>query len=179
MSDEERHYRGGRVEPEASPDQSRRMRYPCFAASCPMPGTLFAGGTDKPGTCAWHYGIVPSDIPKVTQVLNDWMCVSAEINHARRCLSGALASDPAGLQREFDSAWFRLQPMAAAWEAQLAPGTIRTGKGVDTGHRQAYADWAKHLEQFVGARVVEVLSTRRAQPGPPVTPEVDEELPWQ
>lgn len=193
MNTPEKPFRGGRVftDDDAPIEQPkpRRLRFPCFAEGCPMPGTLWPGVTqggagDRPGTCAWHYGIVPTDIPKVTQVLNDWMCVSAEINQARQCLSGPLASDPVALHREFDAAWFRLQPLVDAWEKDLAPSTIRTGKGADTGYRQAYSDWAKHLERFIGARVVEVLSTRRPTAGAssvsttqPRT--VDEELPWQ
>lgn len=162
MSSDERSYRGGRVDPdEPAPQKPKRLRYPCFAEGCPMPGSLFSSGTDKSGSCAWHYAVQPTDIPKVTQVLRDWMCVSAEIIAARRSLGGDLASDPAGLQREFDAAWQRLQPMAAAWEKELAPGTIHTSKGVDIRYRQSYSDWAKHLERFIGARVVEVLSTHR------------------
>lgn len=187
------HYRGGRVEADDPMLQTpRQMRLPCFADGCPMPGTLWPGITqggtgDRRGTCAWHYAVAPTDIPKVTQVLRDWICVSAEINEARRCLSGKLASDPAGLQHAFDAAWQRLSPMAAAWEKDLAPGNIHTSKGVDEGHRQGYADWAKHLERFIGARVVEVLSTRRPSPDIRGTQHTqyqgtrleDEELPWQ
>lgn len=157
-------FRGGRVftdGDEQTAQKPQRMRHTCFATGCPMPGTMFAGGTDRPGSCVWHYGVQPTDIPKVTQVLRDWICVSAEIEHARRCLAGDLASDPAALKFEFDAAWQRLLPMASSWQAELAPGTIRTSKGVDTGHRQGYSDWAKHLERFIGARVVEVLSTHR------------------
>lgn len=167
MSSSNAPFRGGRVfsddEAPIEPQKPKRVRYPCFAEGCPMPGTIFPNGASdgKVGTCAWHYAVQPTDIPKVTQVLRDWMCVSAEILQARRCLGGALASDPAGLQREFDAAWQRLMPLAASWESELRPGTIRTSKGVDTGFRQGYSDWAKHLERFIGSRVVEVLSTHR------------------
>lgn len=149
-------YKGGRV--SADEDSKPRLRDPCFASGCPMPGSIFTAGTDKAGSCAWHYGVVPTDIPKVTQVLVDWQCVSSEIREARRCLTGELATDPAALQRAFDIAWERLEPLAPTWVDQLKPGTIKTSKGVDTGHRQGYGDWAKHLERFLGARVVEVLS---------------------
>lgn len=155
---ENEEYRGGALTVQEKPPV---RRYPCFAEQCPMPGTIFSNGTDKAGTCAWHYGVMPSDIPKVTRVLLDWQCVSSEIRAARRCLTGPMASDPAGLQREFEAAWQRVRGVAGAWETELAPGTIRTAKGVDTGHPQSYADWAKHLERFLGARVVEVLSTQR------------------
>lgn len=163
-------YRGGALAPVQAPKP--KPRFPCFANGCPMPGTIFEGviqghkhtgefATTEPGTCAWHFGVVPGDIPKVTRALLDWQCVSAEINRARRNLTGDLARDPAGLQREFDAAWQRMRDQVGPWEAELQPGTIRTSKGVDTGHRQSYADWAKHLERFLGARVVEVLSTHQ------------------
>jgi hypothetical protein len=163
-------YRGGRVHPEEPvEDKPNRPRYPCFAEGCPMAGTIFpgagVGGTgDRPGTCAWHYGIVPTDIPKVTRVLLDWQCVAVEVREARRALTGEIASDPKALAIAFSTAWERLQPLVTGWEDQLAPGTIRTSKGADTRHRQSYGDWAKHLERFIGARVVEVLTThlRRA-----------------
>lgn len=159
-------YRGGRVEPDlpADPPPPRVQRYPCFADGCPMAGTIFPNGTadGKPGVCVYHYAVNATDIPKVTQVLRDWGCVADEVRAARRCITGPMASDPAALQAQFDAAWERLAPLVPSWHADLAPGTIRTSKGQDTGHRQAYGDWAKHLERFLGARVVEVLSVRRA-----------------
>lgn len=148
---------------DAIPHTPAPRRYRCFADNCPMPGSITVDGQGGPA-CAWHYGVVPNDIPKVTRVLVDWQCVSFEIREARRCLTGELATDPIGLQHAFSSAWERMKPLVAGWEEQLAPGTIRTSKGVDTGLRQGYGDWVKHLERFIGARVVEVLSThhRRA-----------------
>lgn len=158
-------YRGGRVEQEAPKPQ--RLRYPCFAAGCPMPGTIFLGAVqgEKPegsGCCAWHFGVQANDIPKVTQRLVDWQCVSIEVNAARRFLTGEQASNPKAIDEAFAAAWSRLQPLARSWESELQPGGARTSKGEPLSHQESYGDWAKRLERFLGARVGEVLSVRRS-----------------
>lgn len=161
-------YRGGAL---SEPKLKSVRRYPCFADGCPMPGTIFPGETqgtgDKLGTCAWHYGVLPNDIPKVTRVLLDWDCVNAEVNEARSVLTGPNAADVRALQAAFDAAWARLLPRASGWEEQLRPSTIKSRdpvtrlRTVDSGMRESYADWAKRLTEFLGARVVEVLSTHQ------------------
>lgn len=156
-------YRGGAIT-EQAPKAVRR--YPCFAEGCPMPGTIWPGVTqggtgDAPGNCAWHYGVNSHDIPKVTQVLKDWDCVTYEINQARRALTGDLATNPKGLQDAFDAAWGRMQPLVEGeWEQHLKPGKLRTRRGEVTPYEEGYADWAKRLNEFLGARVAEVLSAR-------------------
>lgn len=160
-------YRGGRVDDDPLPDAKPPRRvYPCFATGCPMPGSIFAGKDQKDGSCAWHYGVKPSDIPRVTQVLNDWACLSYEVNEARRALTGDIAADPQALVDAFRNAWERLEPLAGTWADKLRPGTIRsrnraTGMVSDSKLPEGYADWAKRLTEFLGARVVEVLSTHR------------------
>jgi hypothetical protein len=143
-------YRGGRVNPDS--DAPKRLRYPCFATGCPMPGTIGTGPADQPGTCAWHYGVLPTDIPKVTQRLKDWQCLTAEVNAARQALTGEHASDPKALDDVLAAAWTRLQPVVAhtGWEDVLKP---RPGEHL--------SEWSRHIERFLGARVVEVLSTNQ------------------
>lgn len=148
-------FRGGRVftdDENPQPAKPQRLRYPCFADGCPMPGTTFMSGTDKPGTCPWHYGVQPSDIPRVTQRLIDWQCVVAEVNAARRVLTGEAASDPRAQDQAQAQAWQRLAPALemSGWADELKPG-----------QSEHYAEWGRRLECFVGARVVEVLSTFR------------------
>ena len=144
-------YRGGRVMPEE--DQPARRRYPCFADGCPMPGTMFPDATqgtgERPGTCVWHYGVNPNDIPKVTQRLTDWQCVANEIQAGRRVLTGPLATDPGGQDDALAAAWRRLatEVELTGWSAQLQP---QAG--------EHYGEWTRRLEYFIGARVVEVLS---------------------
>lgn len=139
-------YRGG-----ALTDQTPKVvkRYPCFAGGCPMPGTIFTGSTDSPGSCAWHFGVLANDIPKVTQVLKDWNCVAYEVNEARRAHMGELACNPKALDDAHRAAWERLQPLVPGWEDQLQP---------QEGER--YRAWMQRLERFLGARVVEVQSLR-------------------
>lgn len=146
-------YRGGALSVH---DKPKPRRYPCFATGCPMPGTIWPGagpgGTgDRPGTCAWHYAVNDTDVPRVTRVLQDWSCVSDEIEAARQALTGPKASDPGALDALQAAAAARLRPRMAAggWSEELEP---------QRGER--YGDWCKRLEGFLGARVVEVLSAR-------------------
>jgi hypothetical protein len=149
---------------DAIPHTPAPRRYSCFADGCPMPGTITPSGSGS-SVCAWHYGILPTDIPKVTRVLRDWQCVSYEVGEARRVLTGELAADPTAIRRMFAAAWERLEPLAGTWAAELKPGNVRTSKGVDRGplFPEGYGDWAKRLERFLGARVVEVLSVRQRE----------------
>lgn len=168
-------YRGGRLEQDAP--KPPRPRYPCFAEGCPMPGTIFPGviqgGTgDSPGTCAWHYGLIPNDIPRVTQLIREWECVAREIDRARRVHTGPLACDPAALQREFDAAVARLRP------------AVQSGGWGNTFEREGmegYGRWAQRLEVFLGKRVRELLQPQhwRQTHAEGRQPAVDEELPWR
>jgi len=36
--------------------------------------------------CAWHYGCESHDWPRITRVLDDWRCVTQQINAVRRVL---------------------------------------------------------------------------------------------
>jgi hypothetical protein len=143
-------YRGGRVNPEE--DKPAQLAYPCFATNCPMAGVLYPDqmlGEKHNGVCAWHYGVVSSDIPRVTSALRSWECVTYEIEAGRRVLTGDLATDAAAQDAAFVKAWERLKPLAGTWEEQLEPA----GRN--------YGTWLKHLERFIGARVVEVLSANQ------------------
>jgi len=145
-------YRGGALA-VATP---KRKRHPCYADGCPMPGTIFTSGTDKTGACAWHYGVVGMDVPKVTRALTDWACLAYEVNEARRTLTDPdVAAKPAVIAERMQTAWERLQPLVPGYEQELQPSTIR-----DTAYRESYGDWAKRLEAFLGARVVEVLGVK-------------------
>lgn len=148
---------------DAIPHKPAPRRNPCFADGCPMAGTMFPEGVggERPGSCAFHYGINASDIPRVTRVLLDWACVSEEVRAARRALTGEYAADPKALDALFVTAWQRLRPLVSGWEAQLAPGNVHSSKGEDRGFREGYSDWSKKLERFLGGRVVEVLSIHR------------------
>jgi hypothetical protein len=158
-------YRGGRIEPDLDPP--KRRRYPCQAHSCPMPGTIFPGAVqgekaEGSGICAWHYGTIATDWPRITRVLLDWAGVSYEVNEARRVLTGENASNPAAIDQAFEQAWERMQPLVVGeWDLHLKPGNIRTRKGEERPFREGYGDWAKRLEEFVGARVRDVLSIRQ------------------
>jgi hypothetical protein len=149
-------YRGGAIT-----DQTPRKRYPCFAGGCPMPGSIFTGGTDSPGVCAWHYRVAPNDIPKVTQALRDWECVAYEVREARRVLTGEMATSPKAVEDAFAQAWERLEPLAGDYLELLKPGNIRQRTGRELPFRETYSDWAKRLTEFLGARVVEVQSVHR------------------
>lgn len=153
----DRAYHGGRVFSEDAADapadpKLQRRRYPCFADGCPMPGTMWATpSTSKPGACVYHYAAVEGDIPRITHQLQAWDCVAREIDRARAVLTGATANDARAQNAEFALAWGRLQPMLdAGWEKDLRPDGME------------YGAWAKHLERFLGARIVEALSQNRS-----------------
>lgn len=161
--DENGGYHGGRVNPED--DTPKVRRYPCFATGCPMPGTMWASGesTDKPGTCAWHYGVAPPNIPRVTATLQQWACLTFEVAEARRVLTGELRSNPAAVKAAFEAAWDRLSDQVGNWAEVLKPSTIRhrdkaaEGGFRDSGTSEGYVEWARRMEAFVGLQVVESL----------------------
>lgn len=129
-------------------------RYACSAHQCPMPGTIFSGGSG--GMCAYHIGTHGTDWPRITRVLLDWQCVTLEINAIRRAhCDMELSGHPDELAKRFADAWARMQPLVAgAWEEELKPGNLKSG------HPETYRDWGMRLERFIGQRVVEVLRKR-------------------
>lgn len=154
MSD--RHYSGGRVFSEDAPpagEDAPRRRHPCFADACPMAGTMFPGSS-RQGVCPWHYAAAPNDIPRITQRLRDWLCLAEEIDAGRQLLAGPMATDPRGQDDALARAWGRVQPVCAGsgWEPELAPQP-----------REHLAEWIRRIEAFIGARVLEAMSPRRAQ----------------
>jgi hypothetical protein len=151
----DRRYAGGRVFSEDEPppiagDAPRRLRFPCFADGCPMAGTMFPG-TSRQGVCPWHYAAAPNDIPRITQRLRDWFCVAQEVDAARQILCGPHAADARAQDAALAHGWARLQAVCSGWEADLAPRK-----------REQLHDWSRRLEAFIGARVLETLSPRRA-----------------
>jgi hypothetical protein len=141
---------------DAIPHNPASRTYRCFADRCPMPGTIFPGqlmGDKHGGTCAWHYGVEPLDIPKVTAVLRDWQCLAYEISECRRVHTSAeSATSPKAQDQLFAAAVERLreQVKSGGWGDEFEP---------KRGER--YARWGQRLEEFLGGKVVEVLSTRR------------------
>lgn len=152
-------FRGGRVfsDQEAPLENKPAARaYRCFADGCPMPGTMWGGVTqggtgERPGNCIWHYGVNPSDIPRVTRVLQDWACVVNEINAGRNVLCGDMACDPLAQDAALTVGWRRLAPLIemSGWVAELQPQA-----------REHIGDWTRRLTEFLGARVLEVRSLR-------------------
>jgi hypothetical protein len=136
---------------DALPHAERK--FACFAGGCPMPGTIFRDGSDKAGCCAWHYAALPSDIPRITQVLKDWACISDEVQAARRALTGQFATDPKALRQLFTEASHRVRDAVAGggWGNQFDPKL-----------HEDYGTWAGRLQDFLTSRVSEATSTRRA-----------------
>lgn len=144
---EARTYRGGRVAP-ADDEAPKQLRFACNAHQCPMPGTIFpASGSN--GVCAWHYGGLPSDWPRITQVLRDWQCMVDEIDECRRIHSGASGFDPKVLSDTYAAAIARLRPFVqgGGW-----------GDAFEPKHGEQYRDWGRRLEAFLGGEVVKVLN---------------------
>jgi len=135
---------------DQQPSTPARMRYECCANGCPMPGAMFPSGSTKGGICHYHYATNPSDWPRITQVLNDWRCITAEINECRRVLCDQdLCCDVKVQNERYAEAWKRLHPalIAGGWhEGELAPSP-----GL------SYGEWARGLENFMGGQVLNVL----------------------
>lgn len=113
----------------------------CFASGCPMPGVISLGG--RSWNCGWHHLAVPSDIPRITQVLKDWECLTYEINVGRAVLTGKYAADPKAQNEHFAAAQARVLEATAGggW------GDTFAAKGLD------YRTWMLRLERFLGQRV--------------------------
>ena len=133
-------------------DGPRRLRYPCAAHGCRLPGALFIGGD---GVCGWHAREAPNDWPKITRTLADWECAMQAINAARQCMTDADTCASPKLQDE---------RMAAAW-ARMLPAVLGSGwhRRVEPKPGERFGDWGRRLEVFLGARVKEALGQGLAE----------------
>lgn len=136
------------VDPEAIDDapSGKVLHGACFAAGCPMPGSMSSGGNSW--SCAWHYAAQPSTIPRITQVLRDWECLTYEINAGRRALTGKHCADPKVLHDLYIEAQERVKVATAAggWADAF------DGAGMD------YRTWLYKLDMFLGQRVALTLA---------------------
>lgn len=126
------------------PSTPKRLRYPCAAHQCPMPGTMFLGGRDE-GVCGWHARENPADWSRITQAIHDWECVVRTINRCRRVMTDpATCADAKAQDAAKADAWATMQPAVAGsgWKNRVAPG-----------ERENLGDWGRRLEGFLGARV--------------------------
>lgn len=120
--------------------------HPCWAQGCPMPGTIFTGGSAS-GVCGWHYGVPGNDVPRVTQMLRNWDCVSTAINRARRDLTDPdIAAKPGILKERFENLWRELSPLVPGWEGSLQPRA-----------HESYDEWRISAEKFLAMRIAEDL----------------------
>jgi len=134
---------------DAIPHKSVK-RYACIANNCPMPGAIFSGSGG--GMCAYHYGTNSEDWGRITRTLQDWQCVTDEINACREAFNNpSTATRPAVLEAMFDSAWRRLQPLVGSWSEDVKPQLTKGGKP------DSYGSWILRLERFIGARVVDCI----------------------
>lgn len=121
--------------------------YRCLVSFCPMTGGIFLAGPHAPGICGYHYGTSGHELPRVTQILLDWECVTYEVNACRRA-HREVNVDKAALAK----AWTRLQPaLGETWSAALAPAA-----------GSSYAHWGHQLQKFLEARVREAIQRKAA-----------------
>lgn len=124
-------------------------RFECCANGCPMSGTMFPSGGSR-GICRYHYATNASDWPRITQVLNDWRVVTAEIRECRRVLCDQdMCTDIKAQNDSFRNSWDRLRPALemGGWQVtELAPRD-----------REGYGNWATRLDEFLGGQVLAVL----------------------
>lgn len=142
---------------DAIPHRSTRPSYGCMAHDCPMAGAIFTGGDG--GICAYHHGTHGTDWPRITRALQDWHCLTAEINDCRRAHRNPLtAMDGKVLDHLFAKAWQRLQPLVGEdWGAELRPSKYPNG------FAESYRDWGVRLERFLAKRVTEAIRTRKTE----------------
>jgi hypothetical protein len=132
-----------------APVVQKQLRYHCFANNCPMPGTIFPGGSDS-GVCAWHYGCNGSEVAKVSQVLADWDCVVRVVNAGRRVLTAPeTATDGRQQTAEWAALWAELGASVAGsgWKQRVEP---ETGENL--------GDWTRRMERFLKNRCKESLT---------------------
>jgi len=136
---------GGADNATNSEASTRTMRYPCAAHQCPMPGTIFLGGS-REGACAWHALENPRHWPRITQAILDWQCVQQAINRMQRAIvAPETCADAAAQDAAMDAEWRWLLPYVRAdWAPRLQPGT-----GESPTH------WAYRMRMFLGARIKE------------------------
>lgn len=123
----------------------RRMRYPCAAHQCPMPGALYLGGNSD-GLCGWHAREPSGDWAKITQALRDWECVTLTVNAIRRAMTDpATCADPKAQRETMERLWAQMRPaVLGGWTRRTEPQRL-----------EHLGDWGRRLEAFLGARVKE------------------------
>lgn len=124
------------------------MQSTCFANGCVLPGSIRVDGSGS-WTCAMHYAVQPSDLPRVTQVLKDWECLTYELTVGRSALVGPMATDGRALDKLYSEAAERVAVATAGggW------GDVFDRKpGLD------YRTWLLRLEHFLGGRVHATLT---------------------
>lgn len=153
---------GGTEEDETSEqEQPKKLRYRCAAHQCPMPGTIFLGGHNTPGACAWHAREPANDWPTITQAILDWECISRAILRARRVLTDPLTCTDGKTQREtLEAEWRVIVPavQGSGWKTRIEP---KPGENLSV--------WARRMDVFLGARVKERQTGRaidETQPTP-------------
>lgn len=116
-----------------------------------MPGAIRVDGAGP--VCGWHYGVPAPKWGIVTQVLDDWICVSREVNTMRNALvDPRYFFDLKGLRKVQAECWARMEPeLSEAWAKELAPspGQVLVG------------GWISTLHHFLGARVREAVEGAR------------------
>lgn len=130
----------GDAEPVKSLPVPRR-RYQCLAHGCPLPGSIFLSGHDAPGICALHMSCNSSDMPRITDVLRNWECVTFVHETCRQFLNDPGRCGDVKAERTLLAAqWTELARMAPDWP-QLKP------------HGSTLGEWARQLLHFLVWRV--------------------------
>jgi len=147
-----------------------QQRYRCYADDCPMAGTIFEGSPDGLGVCPFHYGAAPLEVRRITKALLDWRCVADAVRVARRALLGTNATNGPLHAQTMADAWADLRAtVAPVYWSDLEPGPMRVrDRSKPEGYRllnapESLADWARRLERFLGARVLEARSVGAAR----------------
>lgn len=127
----------------------KRLRYPCVANQCPMPGVIFLGGAED-GVCGWHARENGTDWGRITRAIRDWECVSKAILVLRRVMTHpdtcASPKDHDRVMRE-QAGLIATACEGSDWHPRTAPLP-----------KELIGQWHHRLTLFLGARVKEAIT---------------------
>jgi len=124
-----------------------RPKHSCAAAGCPMAGSMAESSHSTSWWCAYHYACHPSDLARVTSVLNQHHDLRDIVNHGRHLLTSSDVH-PDSLAGE----WQKLRELLA-FGGYDDP---KPGGSVDTLNA-----WLYRVEAMLGGYVSQARGVRR------------------
>lgn len=136
---------------------NKPFTYRCSAMGCRLTGAISSEAGKN--LCAQHYGHIFEDFGKVTEIIQDWNCITREIARGRSFMNTTASMKPALVEQAFAEAYSRLSELTAnsEWAESLQPQATRSGKLDD------YPSWILRLENVLTKIVERSLSRKRRE----------------